>query len=138
MELALSLGNRGVESAGICIGLGIKKKGSSTPSKSSASDQDHDDDHNMNMMIKINQQDQEIMRKEKVGSSDPSRSLRLHLQPHSPVPLRTQPPPLRFPWLSDNRNFPLSLTSFLFNFFYLICGTKEKSNFHSNNICQVN
>lgn len=104
MELALSLGNRGVESTGICMGVGLKKKGSSPPSKSSASasDQDHDDDHNVNMMIKINQQGHQEMRREKVGSSDPSPSLRLHLQPHSPVPLRTQPPPLRFPWLSDN------------------------------------
>ncbi|KAJ8448532.1 hypothetical protein Cgig2_012176 [Carnegiea gigantea] len=104
MELALSLGNRRVESTGICMGVGMKKKGSSPPSKSSASasDQDHDDDHSMNMMIKINQQDHQEMRREKVGSSDPSPSLRLHLHPHSPVPLRTQTPPLRFPWLSDN------------------------------------
>jgi len=119
MELALSLGNRRVEGTGICMGVGMKKKGPSPPSKSSASasDQDHDDDHNMNMMIKINQQDHQEMRREKVGSSDPSPSLRLHLHPHSPVPLRTQPPPLRFPWLSDNRNFLLSLSS-CFNFYF--------------------
>lgn len=97
MELALSLGNRGggvvVEnnSVGFCMGLT-----SSSSNKSTAEKEDEnmkDDDHHHEE------------RRDNVGSSsssDPS-PLQLDLLPFSPLPRSTQPPPpLRFPWLTDN------------------------------------
>ncbi|XP_021721643.1 homeobox-leucine zipper protein HOX11-like [Chenopodium quinoa] len=81
MELALSLGNRGVESnsAGYCMGS----------SRSTAEKEEEDDQR-------------EINGGGSSSSSDPSR-LQLDLLPLSPVPRSIQPPPpLRFPWLTDN------------------------------------
>ncbi|KNA06584.1 hypothetical protein SOVF_179660 [Spinacia oleracea] len=85
MELALSLGNRGVESnsVGYCMGS------SSTARRSTAEKLGgEDDDHEINGGSS--------------SSSDPS-PLQLDLLPFSPVPRSIQPPPpLRFPWLADN------------------------------------
>ena len=105
MELALSLGNKGVvvesnKSVGFCMGS------SSVGARSTAENKRGDGEYN----IKDDDHDHHELRDNVASSSssDPSPSpLQLDLLPFSPVPRSTQPPhPLRFPWLPDNCNFP--------------------------------
>ncbi|KAL2923889.1 Homeobox-leucine zipper protein HAT14 [Bienertia sinuspersici] len=110
MELALSLGNRGVEnnnSVPFCMGSSSSAR--STAQNSVAAEDNNNNNHNSsnnnNNSMKDDDDDHD-QRRDDVGSSsssDPSPLQQLDLLPFSPVPRPTQaPPPLRFPWLADN------------------------------------
>lgn len=108
MELALSLGNRGVEnnSATFCMGSSSSSAvaARSTAEKLLEDDSNNNKDDNTCMKDVDDGDDQRRDDVASSSSSDPSPSpLQLDLLPFSPVPRPTQPPPpLRFPWLADN------------------------------------
>ncbi|CAO2831843.1 unnamed protein product [Amaranthus hypochondriacus] len=97
MELALSLGNKGVVvenklSVGFCMGSSSVGVRSTAENKRDDENNLKDDDHELRDNVASS------------SSSDPSQSpLQLDLLPFSPVPRSIQPPhPIRFPWLPDN------------------------------------